>query len=312
MRTVLRWGQSAYETDADMARERRNAEALGLAWTERADPKSPPAQRADVLVVTSKAWVTPEVLDTVQPELVVTTTSGFEHLDLQACADRGIVAARCPLARRDAVVEHTLEALIRLLRRLPDQERPAREGRWARGDLPSLAPRGIRGSTVVVVGVGVIGSRVAALLEGLGAEVLGVDPSGPDVGIPLLDLDQALARADAVTLHASSSETSRGLFGRRRLRSLPRGCVVVNTARGDLMDPLAAAGLVENHHLGGLACDVFPEEPWPHLEAHASDHILLTPHASGYTRDLGARVAADVEAALAAYVEGGEVPWRLV
>jgi len=311
MRSVLRWGRSAYETDTDMAREESVARSLGLGWALRPRVDLMPSERADALVVTSKVSVTGDVLDVVRPSVVITTTSGYEHLDLQAHRDRGVPALRCPLARRDAVVEHTLEALIRLMRRLPEQEQPAHEGRWARKDLPALAPRGLAGSTIGVVGLGVIGSRVVELLTALGASVIGIDPSVSLDGIEMASLEQALPRLDALTLHASLPDSARGLVGAEQLRALPAGAIVVNTARGDLLDPIAAAELVQDGHLGGLACDVFPQEPWPHLKAYAAPNLLLTPHASGFTHDLGRRVARDVQAALTAWVEERELPWRV-
>ena len=103
---VLRWGQSAYETEADMAAEREHAERLGMGWHLLPNVRESPTQRADVLVVTSKVKVDGTVLDVVAPQLVLTTTSGFEHIDLEACAARGVLAARSPLARRDAVCIH--------------------------------------------------------------------------------------------------------------------------------------------------------------------------------------------------------------
>ncbi|TVQ89409.1 MAG: hypothetical protein EA397_15225 [Deltaproteobacteria bacterium] len=311
MSEVLRWGQSAYETSDDLAREREVALSLGLTWRACPDITSLPEGEAEVLVVTSKVTVNAEALDALRPAVIITTTSGYEHLDLRACEARGIQACRCPLARRDAVVEHTLEALIRLLRRLDLQETPAHEGRWARGDLPSIRPRGLRGARIAVVGLGVIGRTVCEYLTSLGAELLPVDPLHPSPPYPVVPLDEAVDQADALTLHASAHPSAVGLLSADRLRSLRSGCVVVNTARGDLMDPITAAELVRAGHLGGLACDVFPIEPWPQLAAQAASNVLLTPHASGYTVGLGARVAAEVHAALGAWVAGEPLPWRL-
>lgn len=312
MSALLRWGRSAYETPDDLAREQRDAHELG--FTVHAAPRADvlPDTRAEVLVVTSKATVDARALDTVRPNLVITTTSGFEHIDLAACAERGIAACRCPIARRDAVVEHTIYALIRLLRRLHAQEAPAHHGRWSRSDLPGLAPRSLSGTPIAVIGLGVIGARVATVLTALGARVLGVDPGPSDPTMRTVPLTDALAQAHAVTLHTSSTPSARGLLGGDALAGLRSGCVVVNTARGDLMDPIAAARLVGSGHLGGLACDVFPEEPWPHLAAYAGERVLLTPHASGYTVGLGERVAADVRAALTTWITGDPLPWRLV
>lgn len=309
MASLRRWGQSAYETSADMAEERALCEQLGLSWSLQPDVTRPPGGRADVLVVTSKVKVTGEILDSVQPDLVCTTTSGFEHIDVAAATARAVSVARCPLARRDAVVEHTIAALVRLLRRFPDQEAPAAHGRWARADLPAISPRGLRGARVVVVGLGVIGARVAEVLSLLGSKVIGVDPAGVPPGIHAGDWPSASVDADAITLHASATPSALALLDRPTLESLPDRCVVINTARGDLMDPIAAAQLVQLGRLGGLACDVFPQEPWPELARFAGPNILLTPHSSGFTHDLGSRVAADVHRVLRAYMAGEPLPW---
>ena len=156
-----------------------------------------------------------------------------------------------------------------------------------------------------------IGSKVASLLTAMGARVIGIDPYVDQPGIEQMSLREALPLLDALTVHASVPDTARGLIGAEELEALPRGAVVVNTARGDLLDPVAAAELVQDGRLRGLAVDVFPKEPWPHLQAYASPNILLTPHASGYTHDLGERVAADVKAALTAWVKREELPWRV-
>ncbi|MFK7929939.1 MAG: NAD(P)-dependent oxidoreductase [Myxococcota bacterium] len=311
MPTVLRWGQSAYETDVDMQRERDHAHALGLQWKAHPDTRTRPSETADVLVVTSKVHVTGPVLDTVRPTLVCTTTSGYEHIDLAAARNRNIAVVRCPMARRNAVVEHTLSCLIYLLRDLHSQVTPAHEGRWVRSQLPDFAPRGIAGSTIAVVGLGIIGQQVASTLVHLGANVIGVDPNPTGPSLPMAELDAAIADADAVTLHASATPSAIGMFDAQRLASLPARCVVINTARGDLMDPIAAARAVQSGHLGGLACDVFPEEPWPHLAEYAAPNILLTPHSSGFTQDLGERVAADVQQVLLAWVHGRAQAWRV-
>jgi phosphoglycerate dehydrogenase-like enzyme len=303
---VLRWHRSAYETDADLARERADAEALGCAWSLWPETSLPPdIGRADVLVVTSGVRVSGDALARYRGGLVIATTSGFDHIDLAACRARGVIVARSPLARRDAVVEAALAAMITLRRRLVDQALPAVAGRWDRAALPALAPQGLDGAAVAVVGLGVIGRRMCEVLSALGARVLPIDPAvagalGPD----------ALAEADVVTLHCSLSPSSRGLLDATRLRSLRRGAVVVNTARGEVLDVAEAVALVASGHLRGVAVDVFPVEPYPHLaDGAAVPGVIFTPHAAGYTADLGARVAASVQATLAAWVAGRPPPY---
>lgn len=314
MPTVLRWGRSAYETDAALSLEASSARRLGLSWSlhPSLEPPSPAAlAAADVLVVTSKVRVTSAVLDGLGGRVVVTTTSGYEHIDVDAARARGVAVLRSPEARRDAVVEHALAVLLALLRRLPDQQRAAEAGRWARGELPGLGMRGLRGATVLVVGLGVIGSRMARVLDALGATVHGVDPAGVPAPARPVVLDAGLAGCDAVTLHCSLTPSSRGLLSAARLDRLRPHAVVVNTARGGSLDVDAAVARVADGRLGGLGVDVFPDEPWPRMGAQAGARVLLTPHGAGYTDDLGERVARSVEAALEAWVAGGELPHRV-
>lgn len=309
MGAVLRWGRAAYETDADLAREAADAASLGMSWslwTERSPP--PTLGDADVLVVHSGTRLDATALADFRGGLIVTTTSGHDHIDLASVGDA--VVARCPLARRDAVVEHALGALLGQLRRLDALHAAARAGRWARAELPFLAPRGLSGMSVAVVGLGVIGRRMREVLGVLGAEVLAVDPFAPDDGLPRVTLADALGSADAVTLHCSLSSTSRALIDATALAGMRSSAVLINTARGDVLDLAAAIEAVTAGHLGGLVVDVFPEEPYPALAAGAAvPGVWFTPHASGYTVGLGARVAEGVHAAIAAWAGGQPVPF---
>lgn len=301
---VLRWGQSAYETDDDMRRERQFAESLGMTWSIAPQVDAVPAGRADILVVTSKVRVDERALRAISPQLVITTTSGYEHIDLDACRALGVAACRCPIARRDAVTAHTVSSIIRLQRRLYAQESPAHDGRWSRADLPNIAPMGLAGSTVGVVGYGVIGSQVAEILHLLGAKIIVIDPHVSPARFECRSLEEALPSLDVLTLHAACPPSAANLVDAQALRRLKPGAIVVNTARGKLLDVQTAAQMVQRGALAGLACDVFPVEPWPHLAEQAAENILLTPHSSGYTADLGSRVAAEVGMALRAFSDG--------
>ncbi|MBN2800729.1 MAG: hydroxyacid dehydrogenase [Deltaproteobacteria bacterium] len=310
-RAVIRWGRSAYETDYALQLEREAAERLGLEWRLCPSLVPPDAlERAGALVVTSGVRVDAGALRRFAGDLVITTTSGFDHVDLTAAEAGGIAVLRLPQARRDAVAEHALACLLHLSRRLGPQLEASRHGAWARGALPAMSPRSVRGSEVLVVGLGVIGRRVAALLQAMGAHVLGVDPGGVPTGVEEVALADGLRRCDAVTLHCDLNPSSEGLLHRGALALLRPHAIVVNTARGALLDVEEAVRAVTEGRLGGLAVDVFPSEPWPAL---AVDHpaVLFTPHAAGYTEELGARVAEGVEGALRAWVEGAPLPHRV-
>jgi phosphoglycerate dehydrogenase-like enzyme len=266
----------------------------------------------DALVVTSKCRVTDEVLAAFPGSLVLTTTSGWDHIDVVGARDRGIEVGRCPLARRDAVVEQALTDLLALSRRLPAQHARSRQGDWARGALPALAPRSLSDEPVLVVGLGVIGRRMASVLSGLGCTVWGTDPAGVPEGVVAVDLDEGLSGAGAVTVHCALSPTSRGLLSADRIARMRPDAVLVNTARGDVVDPEAAVRAVREERLAGFACDVFPTEPYPRLaEGAAVEGVWFTPHASGYTQGLGRRVAEGVAQGLAAWKEGRPQPYAV-
>jgi phosphoglycerate dehydrogenase-like enzyme len=312
MSAVLRWGQSAYETDADLALEEAAARALGLGW--RVVPETVPARELPLegvgaLVVTSRVRVDAQALARFQGSLLLTTTSGWEHLDVETARAQGVAVARCPLARRDAVAESAVGAMVALLRRQPAFDEAARRGRWARAELPGLDPLLLSDSAVLIVGLGVIGARVAELLRPFGARLWGVDPRGVPEGVERVELEAALASADVITLHCALNPTTEGLISGARLQSMRPGSVLVNTARGRLLDVDAAVDAVRGGRLRGLAVDVFPQEPWPGLQAAAQlDGIWLTPHSAGYTRGLGTRVAREVADALRAWVSSEPVP----
>lgn len=312
MTDVLRWGRAAYETDADLALERAGTEALGLGWSLWTGPGAPDLRGCKVLVVHSGTRLGPAEIAAFGGELILTTTSGHDHIDLAAARAAGVTVARSPLARRDAVVEHALGGMIGLGRRLDALHALGREGVWARAALPGLAPRGIAGAKVVVVGCGVIGSKMADVLDALGAVVVEVDPWAPPGKRTRFDLDEALVDADFVTLHCALSERSVRLFDEARLSRLKPTAILVNTARGDVLDVDAAVARVVDGRLGGLLVDVFPTEPWPKMAAMNHDRVWFTPHASGYTMGLGARVAEAVITAVTAWSRGAPVPWRVV
>jgi phosphoglycerate dehydrogenase-like enzyme len=312
MTAVLRWGRSAYESDADLDAERAGAEALGLRWRHAPSASRPDALgEARILVVTSGVRVDDACLAAFAGDCVITTTSGYDHIDLDAARRRRVAVARCPMARRDPVVEVAVGALLSLRHRLGDLDDAARAGEWARSRLPGLSPRGVAGATIAVIGHGVIGARVCEVLDALGARVRAVDPAGTG-SRPGWALHDALAGADGLTLHCALSSTSRELIGRAELELLARGAVVVNTARGDVLDVEAAMAGVLVGDLGGLCVDVFPVEPYPRLADFAGPRVLLTPHAAGYTVGLGARVASEVSRALAAWIDTGALPHRVV
>ncbi|MDG1482230.1 MAG: NAD(P)-dependent oxidoreductase [Myxococcota bacterium] len=302
---LSRWVVSSYETEADIASEiaaiGSRAEVIGL------------KRDAEILVVTSSIAVDAALLaHTPSARLVITTTSGYDHLDLKLLAERGIAACRLPLVRRDAVVEASLAMLIDGLRCLDAYRVAAEAGEWIRHQMPALAPKTLTGSRVGLVGLGVIGQRMAEMLSVLGAEVWGLDPAGVPSGIRPATLTEMLSQCDAVSLHCRLTEENRGMIGATQLRSVAPGLVLVNTARGGLLDLDACITALDDGRLRALGVDVFPEEPWPRLADAARPGVLFTPHSAGYHTRLPLRVREGIVDAVTAWTTGAPLPWALL
>jgi D-3-phosphoglycerate dehydrogenase len=233
---------------------------------------------------------------------------GVDNVDLDAAAGRGIVVTNTPDANADAVAELALGLMLALLRHVVELDRRVRSGTWS-------AARGaeLGASTVGVVGLGRIGSGVARRASALGARVLAADPFvGEDVaakaGAKLVALEELLAEADIVSLHAPVGESTRGLIDRRALSLMQPGALLVNTARGELVDEQALADALRSGSLGGAALDSLAAEPPP------ADHpllelesVIITPHVGAQTAEaLGAMARTATDDLLA--VLGGQEP----
>lgn len=228
-------------------------------------------------------------------ELVQFTGAGVDRIG-DACAHRpGVAVANVPAANTREVAEYVLLAIGTLLRGIALADREIRAGRYSevRARLTPAATRSIHSRTVGVIGVGQIGLAVARLLRAAGATVVYSDPAPPDpaaarqLGLERLRLDDLLARCDVVTLHVPLLPATRGLLDEDRLRTMPRGALLINASRGGVVKEAALARALADGHLGGAAVDVYAEEPpGPGsplftLPPEAAERVLFTPHIAG-------------------------------
>lgn len=206
-----------------------------------------------------------------------------------------VAVANVPAANTAEVAEYVLFATGALLRRLTFADRELRAGRYAeaRATLTPAAVHSLHSRTVGVVGLGHIGLAVARLMQAVGATVCYADPSPPDpaaaqaLALTRLALDDLLAQCDVVTLHVPLLPATRGLLSEARLRRMRPGSLLINAARGGVVDEHALARLLIEGHLGGAVADVHETEPLPAdsplltLPPEAAARVLLTPHIAG-------------------------------
>ncbi len=265
---------------------------------------------ADALIVRNRTQVNAEVLEHA-PRLRVLGRLGvgLDNLDMAGCAARGIEVLPATGANADAVAEYVLLAAGLLLRGAFFVSAETGAGKWPRG--PISEGRELGGKTLGILGFGSIGQTVAAKARAFGLAVAAHDPLLPadapawtTHGVRRCGLDELLGVADILTLHLPLVEATRGLVGRERLARMKRGAVLVNTARGGIVDDAALAALVRSGHLGGAAVDVFEREPLPAGSPLAGiRNVLLTPHVAGVTQESNVRVSGMVAERVAASLE---------
>jgi D-3-phosphoglycerate dehydrogenase len=212
--------------------------------------------------------------------VIGTASVGFDHIDVEAAERRRVAVVSVPDYCTEEVADHALALLYALLRGVVELDRQVSAGRWdAKGAGPLRTLAGLR---VGIVGLGRIGGAVATRLLALGAEVWANDIAPvPRDGVRLVELEELLEACDAVTLHVPLTRETRGLVGRRELESMPRGALLVNTARGAVVDVGALLQALREGRLGGAALDVLPHEP-PPLRPVAPN-LIITPHAAYYS-----------------------------
>jgi D-3-phosphoglycerate dehydrogenase len=239
--------------------------------------------------------------------------AGVDRIDLELCRARGIGVARLHAGNAVPVAEHTLMLMLAACRRLPVLDRDVRAGRWEKEACRGVN-RHLRGKTVGLVGFGAIGRTLAGLLAGFGVEILYYDPvrAEPAVEAGLraqpAGLDDLLARADVVSLHLPLLAETRGLIDARRIALMKPGAILVNCARGGLVDEAALADALVAGHLFGAAIDAFSVEPPVGNPLLALEQTIVTPHCAGATIDNFAALAERAVANTTAFLAGAPLP----
>jgi D-3-phosphoglycerate dehydrogenase len=209
---------------------------------------------------------------------------GTDSIDLQAAKALGIAVCNIPGRTAPIVAEHALALMFAVARRAWFQTQELKEGRWTGLDNVFL-----RGKTLGLIGAGSIAAEMARLGSAIGMRVVAwtFHPSAErarQLGVAFVEMDDLLRQADVVSVHVKLTDQTRGLLGKRELGLLKRGALLVNTARGAIIDRPALVGALDNGHLGGAGLDVFDVEPLPadYPLLHCK-HVVLTPHNADQT-----------------------------
>ncbi len=268
------------------------------AWVERRADLLGALPGAHALIVRNRTQVDAALLSSAPSLRVVGRLGvGLDNIDVEACRERGIRVIPAAGANARSVAEYVVTTAAVLLRGAYASSADVAAGQWPRARLSE--GRETLGKTLGLVGFGDIGRQAAALAQAFGMQVVACDPMlAPDdpvwsqMGVRSVSLDMLLAQADAVSLHVPLVATTRHLIDAQRIAGMKAGAVLINTARGGVVDEAALAQALRDGHLASAALDVFEREPLPADSVLADvPNLILTPHIGGVTREANARVS---------------------
>jgi len=256
---------------------------------------------AQALVVRSGVKVDKQVIAAGTGLVVIGRAgTGLDNIDLIAAREAGITIVNAPDANTAAAAEHALGLLFALARHIPAADASLRRGEWRRADFIGTE---LAGKTLGIIGLGRIGLGLAARAAGLQMTMLGADPfvsagQALEYRVRLVELGELLSRSDFVTLHVPLMPSTRTMLGEAELATMKPSAMLINTARGGLVDESALAAALSEGRLAGAAIDVFADEPLaPDSALRSAPHTVLTPHLAASTRE--AQVRAGVQTAQA-------------
>jgi D-3-phosphoglycerate dehydrogenase len=264
-----------------------------------------------LLGIRSKTQVTAKVLKAAtRLQAIGCFCIGVNQVDLNAATSSGVAVFNAPYSNTRSVAELVIGAAIMLIRRIPDKSIAAHGGTWKKESSGSYE---LRGKTLGIIGYGNIGSQVSVLAESLGMKVVYYDiekklPLGN--ALDLHSLKEVLSVADVVTLHVPETDETRNLINKNNLRFCKKGAIVINYARGEVIELGALAKAIQSGRIGGAAVDVFPLEPEKngdpfHTPLQGLPNVLLTPHIGGSTEEAQQNIGEDVSSKLLNYLEKG-------
>lgn len=246
---------------------------------------------ADAILALLHARVDGELLDAAGPQLrcVANVAVGYDNVDLAAAAERGVAVTNTPGVLDDATADLTMALILAAARRLGEGERLIRSGQpWA-WSMSFMLGHDLRGKRLGIVGLGAIGGRVAERARAFGMSVAYANRHAADPALVAaleaerLDLDELLASADFVSLHCPLTEETRHLISASRLSQVKPGSVLVNTARGPIVDEAALVEALRDGPLAAAALDVYEHEPEVHPGLRELDNATLVPHLGSAT-----------------------------
>lgn len=279
-------------------------------WRGRQHPSDRELKDCDVLLVRSKTKIDSEFLGRAsQLKVIVTATSGYDHIDLHASAARSITVMNCPDGASQSAAELTAALVLACCRKLPAALDMACLGVW---DRQALLGGELGEKTYGIVGLGRVGTRVAKIFLGFGMHVIAFDPyCAPEnftrLGVERVGLQELLKLSDVISLHVPLTQKTRHLINRRTLDAVHPTTILVNTSRGEVVCESDLVEFLNQKKLGAVGLDVFTKEPLP-KDSNLLSHprIICTPHIGANTEAALSKVSWDAVRKVVNYLRRGE------
>ncbi|MFV8181073.1 phosphoglycerate dehydrogenase [Mycobacteroides chelonae] len=266
---------------------------------------------ADALLVRSATTVDAEVLAAgTKLKIVARAGVGLDNVDVKAATARGVLVVNAPTSNIHSAAEHAVTLLLSTARQIPAADASLKAHTWKRSSFNGTE---LFGKTVGVVGLGRIGQLFAQRLAAFGTHIVAYDPyvsaaRAAQLGIELLTLDELLGRADFISVHLPKTPETAGLIGKEALAKTKPGVIIVNAARGGLIDEAALADAIRSGHVRGAGLDVFSTEPCTDSPLFELDQVVVTPHLGASTSEAQDRAGTDVAASVKLALAGEFVP----
>jgi len=264
----------------------------------------------DGLAVRSATKADPEVIAAAKKLKVIGRAGiGVDNVNIPAATAAGIVVMNTPFGNSITTAEHAIAMMFALARQLPAADASTQAGKWEKNRFMGVE---LYAKTLGLIGAGNIGGIVADRALGLKMKVVAYDPflspeRAVEMGVEKVELDDLLARADVITLHTPLTDKTRNILSREALQKTKKGVLIVNCARGGLVDEVALRELLDSGHVGGAGFDVFTEEPAKANPLFGSDRVVATPHLGASTNEAQENVALQVAEQMSDYLLTGAV-----
>ncbi|MGV0392821.1 phosphoglycerate dehydrogenase [Corynebacterium riegelii] len=252
---------------------------------------------ADALLVRSATTVDAEVIEAA-PKLKIIGRAGvgLDNVDIPAATERGVMVANAPTSNIHSACEHAIALLLSTARQIPAADATLRDGQWKRSSFNGVE---IYGKTVGIVGFGHIGQLFAQRLAAFETTIIAYDPyanpaRAAQLGVELVELEELMGRADFVTIHLPKTKETAGMFNAELLGKAKEGQIIINAARGGLVDEQALADAIRAGRIRGAGFDVYATEPCTDSPLFELDQVVVTPHLGASTVEAQDRAGTDV------------------